>query len=80
MEITWPELNRKMMDPILGDDPSDMTAFPSGEWDINIEPYLRDEGVDLTAYINTSALKVQNLHFRLNMQYICRFFIVIQEL
>eukprot|EP00879_Flechtneria_rotunda_P016612 GHRR01017382.1.p1 GENE.GHRR01017382.1~~GHRR01017382.1.p1 ORF type:complete len:460 (+),score=151.82 GHRR01017382.1:797-2176(+) len=67
-ELSWSELNRKVMDPV-GDGPrSNHRSLPeqqmvslqaSVDWEVDLAPGLLAQTVDLTPYVNSSALRVQ---------------------
>ncbi|KAI8462301.1 MAG: voltage gated chloride channel-domain-containing protein, partial [Monoraphidium minutum] len=65
-ELSWQELNRKMMDPVQAGAPraleAQMVALrrPSLDWQAPLAPALVEAEVDLTPYVNTSAFRVQD--------------------
>lgn len=65
MQLSWSELNKKMMEPV---EPrhsrqaveQQMVAISNAaDWEVDLAPGLLLQVVDLTPYVNTSALKVR---------------------
>jgi hypothetical protein len=70
VQLSWSELNKKMMEPV---EPrharqaveQQMVAINNAaDWEVDLAPGLLLHGVDLTPYVNTSALKVSRHHLR----------------
>lgn len=64
-ELSWSELNKKMMEPVEPRQSrqaveQQMVAINNAaDWEVDLAPGLLAQVVDLTPYVNTSALKVQ---------------------
>jgi hypothetical protein len=67
VQLSWSELNKKMMEPV---EPrharqaveQQMVAINNAaDWEVDLAPGLLLQGVDLTPYVNTSALKVRQI-------------------
>jgi hypothetical protein len=70
--LSWSELNKKMMEPVEPRHHSSqvieqqmVTLQGAADWQIDLAPGLLAQVVDLTPYINTSALKVKKNRRRL---------------
>ncbi|WIA10530.1 hypothetical protein OEZ86_000660 [Tetradesmus obliquus] len=62
-QLSWSELNRKMMEPVEASRAApeqQMVAIQNAaDWEIDLAPGLLSQVVDLSPYVNSSALKVQ---------------------
>lgn len=62
MQLSWAELNKKMMEPVEQRGhpvEQQMVALDrTPDWEVDLAPCLLSQVVDLTPYVNTSALKV----------------------
>ncbi|KAF8068428.1 clcD [Scenedesmus sp. PABB004] len=66
-ELSWQDLNRKMMEPVEASElerrggaaEQQMVALPgAADWELDLAPGLLAQTVDLTPYVNTSVMKV----------------------
>lgn len=63
LQLSWSELNRKMMEPVEASRAApeqQMVAIQNAaDWEIDLAPGLLSQVVDLSPYVNSSALKVR---------------------
>lgn len=68
LQLSWSELNHKMMDPVeatrvRGTAEQQMVAIQNAaDWEVDLAPGLLSQVVDLTPYVNSSAIKVSMPH------------------
>eukprot|EP00882_Tetradesmus_deserticola_P012709 GHRQ01013468.1.p2 GENE.GHRQ01013468.1~~GHRQ01013468.1.p2 ORF type:complete len:174 (+),score=38.03 GHRQ01013468.1:298-819(+) len=64
VQLSWSELNRKMMEPVEAHRAApeqQMVAMQNAaDWEVDLAPGLLSQVVDLSPYVNSSALKVQD--------------------
>jgi hypothetical protein len=63
VQLSWSELNRKMMEPVeeanRAAPEQQMVAIQNAaDWEVDLAPGLLSQVVDLSPYVNSSALKV----------------------
>jgi hypothetical protein len=69
-QVEWPELNRKMMDPVeeaaaqarAPEQQMVALASPADCTTVDLSPGLLDSTMDLIPYVNTSAFKARACH------------------
>lgn len=79
MQLSWSELNKKMMEPVEPRNSrqaveQQMVAINNAaDWEVDLAPGLLAQVVDLTPYVNTSALKVRHTRLVTTLPH-CLFF------